>query len=1720
MSIFKCKMCGGTLELSRDETVGICEYCGTRQTLPKLGDEQKANLYERANHLRRNNEYDKAMGIYEEILNKDATDAESYWSLVLCRYGIEYVEDPATHKRVPTVNRAQFTSVFADEDYKSAIEHADGAQREIYEHEAKMIDDIQKGILAISQKEKPFDVFICYKETDANGRRTPDSVLATDLYHQLKQEGFNVFFSRITLEDKLGVEYEPYIFAALNSAKVMVVLGTKPEHFNAVWVKNEWSRYLALIKNGAKKMLIPAYRDMDPYNLPEEFSHLQAQDMSKLGFMQDLIRGIKKIVSSETSAPAVKETVVVNGTANANAAPLLRRVFIFLEDGDFANADEYCEKVLDMEPENAEAYLGKMMAELRVRKREDLALFDEPFDENANYKRALRFADETFAEELRGYIYTINERKENRRLESLYRNCVRVMETSKTEEDYINAAKNFEELGSFGSSAEMANRCRAKAEEIKTAKLDAIYNNCIAKMNSAKTEADYKKAADFFKNISGYREADEMAKICLENAEKVRLQGIYDSAKAKMAENKIKSYEQAIDIFRSISAFKDSENQVYFCQGKIEEIKAKEAEERIERERKAELKRIADQERRENAKRLAKIWSPIVAGVLAFAILLNYVVIPNFDYIKAEINTMVEEAKAEKAEKDAERARKKAEREAAKAEKDNKEDVSEEPVETVTLSEVEVGDTITFGSYEQDNNLENGAEPIEWQVLDIQNGKALVISKFALDCKPYNSEDKSVTWEHSSLREWLNNDFINSAFSLTEQTMISVVKLSNSDNRIWTYDGSDTEDKIFLLSINQAENYFSSDAQRQCIPSAYAKAEGVKISANGNCYWWLRSPGNKETYAAVVDCDGDTYIQGYVANFSIYAVRPAMWIDISAEEQAETVTFSEVEVGDTITFGSYEQDNNLKNGAEPIEWQVLDIKDGKAFVISKYGLDCQPYNIEKGSITWGSCSLRKWLNDDFINSAFIAEEQNMIITTKLSLSSNKTYSGDDTEDKIFLLNVDETQRYFSSSEERKCEPSSYAKEQGVSVADNGKCWWWLISPGGPSAKGVDYFGVVSNDGAKVSKVYYAVRPAMWIDISGEPQEPVIPEEISVGDVVTFGSYEQDNNLENGAEPIEWQVLDVKDGKALVISKYGLDCQPYNTEYKAVTWENCSLRKWLNSDFINSALNTEEQKNILITKITNPDNPKFGTEGGSDTLDKIFILSIEEAEKYFTTKSQIECKATNYAKARKANTEDNDNCWWWLRTLGTRDISATAVKFDEIVDFGYGINVDTIVVRPTMWIDLAAFEEPQEPVVSEEISIGDVVTFGSYEQDNNLENGAEPIEWQVLDVQDGKALIISKYGLDCKPYNTESKSVTWETCSLRKWLNSDFINSAFDENEQKIILATKLSNPNNSKYGATGGKDTEDKAFLLNIEETDKYFASSKERICILSKHATMGSNRTFSNGSEWYLRSPGVDNTAVAFVSNSGGINYHGYGVNYYNLGIRPAMWIDISVEKEQTETVPLSEATVGDYVIFGSYEQDNNLENGAEPIEWQVLDVKDGKALVISKYGLDCKPYDNNKYGTDTWETCSLRKWLNSNFIKNAFNTTEKEKIITTQLSNPDNPKYGTEGGNDTKDKVFLLSIEEAEKYFSVKDEGACVPSTYAKEQGAYTASNNNGWWWLRSPGTHQHYAARVAANGVVQENGYVAEDKGTKYTDGYAYNGAGGMVRPSMWIDISATE
>ena len=569
MITFKCKMCGGDLEFEQGATVVECPYCGSRQTLPKLDNDKRANMYDRANHFRRQNEYDKAMAIYEQILQEDRTDAEAYWSLVLCRYGIEYVEDPASHKRMPTVNRVQYTSVLADEDYKSALQYADAGQRTVYEGEAKAIGEIQKGILEISKQEKPFDVFICYKETDANGRRTPDSVLANDLYHQLTNEGFKVFFSRITLEDKIGTAYEPYIFAALNSAKVMVVLGTKPEYFNAVWVKNEWSRYLALIRAGADKVLVPAYRDMDPYDLPDEFSHLQAQDMGKLGFMQDLIRGIKKITAKDE--PKVQPTVQQVTAASANIENLMKRVRLFMEDGDFSNANEYLDKVLDENAEYAPAYAAKVCVTLKLSTEADLANTPFLYEDNADWQKALRFADAKRKEIYSGYIAQVRERVKKQIRDHAY-DCAMEMATvpnadkqklEAEQEAYVASCNH-----SYGSHPDGGRR--KDAEKNDEAFLRTVCENDPGEVS----EENYHAAAEMLRAI-GDDQANECGESCLVLAEIARQKKIYIQAANKSLQSlDACEWDKLAEQFSMVPDYKDAMARAESCREKASTIRS------------------------------------------------------------------------------------------------------------------------------------------------------------------------------------------------------------------------------------------------------------------------------------------------------------------------------------------------------------------------------------------------------------------------------------------------------------------------------------------------------------------------------------------------------------------------------------------------------------------------------------------------------------------------------------------------------------------------------------------------------------------------------------------------------------------------------------------------------------------------------------------------------------------------------------------------------------------------------------------------------------------------------------------------------------------------------------------------------------------------------------------------------------------------------------------
>lgn len=533
------------------------------------------------------------------------------------------------------------------------------------------------------------------------------------------------------------------------------------------------------------------------------------------------------------------------GIARVSGDPkvLLERAFMFLEDGDWDKADIYCESVLDQNPKCAEAYLGKLMAEVKIRKKEDLSKAKEPLDQSDNYRKVMRFADESLRERL-------SNAKEVQHNEQLYAEAMACMTAASDEEAYRNAAQKFYSLGSYKDASARREQCMQRADRIR---------------------------------------ADRM-----QREETKRKEDIYSRAEKCMHKGTIESYNTAIQLYESIPGFRSSAAQISECRRKIEEIKAKEA-----------ARQVAVEKAKKKAKKIAIIAAPIVCVCIVFVIVLTTVIIPKQEYSKkySEAMEMIESGDYEAGYAILEEL---GENETIQS---NKYDRAVKCIETgeyqaacilldgleykdsteklqsikpLLLAKAKPGDTVFLGTYEQDNNTSNGKEDIAWLVLEVKDGKALVVSKYALDCKQYNTSNTDVTWETCTLRKWLNNDFINAAFSSYEKAMIPTVTVSADKNS--TNPGNATQDQVFLLSITEANKYFGSDSARQCKPTDYAFANGAYFnSVNGNCWWWLRSPGVTQYSAhsaAYVHSSGGVYESGSDVDIGTSAVRPAMWISI------------------------------------------------------------------------------------------------------------------------------------------------------------------------------------------------------------------------------------------------------------------------------------------------------------------------------------------------------------------------------------------------------------------------------------------------------------------------------------------------------------------------------------------------------------------------------------------------------------------------------------------------------------------------------------------------------------------------------------------------------------------------------------------------------------------------------------------------------------------------
>ncbi len=493
--------------------------------------------------------------------------------------------------------------------------------------------------------------------------------------------------------------------------------------------------------------------------------------------------------------------------------PKIKRAFIFAEDGDWDKADSYFEAALDSDPTNAGVYFGKALVELKITTTEGLIDNLDALEHSQSYQRAIRFGGTEIKALLDAIVDTVYSDERN---------------TSSP----------------------------------------AVYHRAKKAMASAKTQADYLAAADLFKSILSFSDAEQCMGECLNEAHACFCSGIYNQALSLMAKETIDDYNAAIAQFSSISTWKDSRWKIQLCQKKIQELTLKKEEE--EKAKKLALEEEEKQNKLSAQKRRTIAIVTVGLVVLFVATLvLTTAIKPNRRLSKAK--ALIASGDYISAYELLENWDYKDSKETLKAIKNYYYDY--------LFENASVGSRIFFGSYEQDGASYNGKEDIEWIVLAKEKGKILLISRNIIDVKKFDSRSK-ITWEKSELRSWLNKTFLSEAFTTEERNSILSTRLIMDQNSEYkTSGGNNTTDKVFILSESEVTQYFGEGISAAATPTVFAQSIQLRQFDDAKS-WWLRTLGRNDTEFECVLSNGAVFEWGTSLNH-MYGVRPAIWIKYS-----------------------------------------------------------------------------------------------------------------------------------------------------------------------------------------------------------------------------------------------------------------------------------------------------------------------------------------------------------------------------------------------------------------------------------------------------------------------------------------------------------------------------------------------------------------------------------------------------------------------------------------------------------------------------------------------------------------------------------------------------------------------------------------------------------------------------------------------------------------------
>lgn len=535
MGGLKCKMCGSNLDIEDSITVCKCEKCGTSQTVPDIEDDKELKLFERAGRLRFNCDFDKAAGIYNTITDSYPEEAEGYWGLILCKYGIEYA-DNASGKKVPVCHRISYDSVMDDEDFELVMENSDSESRAIFREEAKIIEENRKKYIQIAESEQPYDIYISYRAKDDNGDKTAVSEIAGHLYNKLTSARYRVFLSEAALKGKKQSDCEPYIYSALNSANVMLALGTSYDDYNNVWVKNEWNRYLEIAEKNKNKCLIPCYKDVDEYDIPKEFAGLKVCQLGNDDTFNNIMAEIADVVKQESvNQPAPKpekaepaeeielEEIEIIEPVDINK--LLDEGFSAISDKNWKKANKLFFHVLDEEPDNSKAYWGQLLVQQECTNAREMA-------DNLYLQVIGNTSDNTYELEIRDRRQEIKDKypvanlfseEEYANLFDVHFNYQSGVENTKSaiaanNEHYILSDNELFKRAKQNADAEVAAGIEEFVANVNR-HLDEILKNVTEKEQQEIEAARQQETAYFSKLEDAFKKADDMANANLFNSE-------------------------------------------------------------------------------------------------------------------------------------------------------------------------------------------------------------------------------------------------------------------------------------------------------------------------------------------------------------------------------------------------------------------------------------------------------------------------------------------------------------------------------------------------------------------------------------------------------------------------------------------------------------------------------------------------------------------------------------------------------------------------------------------------------------------------------------------------------------------------------------------------------------------------------------------------------------------------------------------------------------------------------------------------------------------------------------------------------------------------------------------------------------------------------------------------------------------------------------------------